>query len=160
MTEPWSLLEQTAWAAVAATGFAMLFHVPRSRLWVCALNASLAFAARGGLVLVKLEALELSSLYAATLVSFLSVYWGRRLHAPAIVFVIPAVIPLVPGALAFRTVRDLLVLTLQSRYADGALLGSVVTHGFKVLLVTGAMALGVAVPSVVLRSEQFKPRAP
>ena len=148
---PWALVEQSAWAGVAATGFAMLFNVPPRRLWVCALNATLAFAARGGLVVVQLESLELSSLYAATLVSFLSVFWGRRLHAPPLVLVIPAVIPLVPGALAFNTVRDLLLLTLHSRYDDVALLGSAVTHGLKAMLVTGAMALGVALPSVVLR---------
>ena len=80
-------------------------------------------------------------------------FWGRRLHAPALVFVIPGVIPLVPGALAFRTVKELLTLTAQSRHDDAALLASVVTNGFKAMLVTGAMALGVALPSLLLRSK-------
>jgi uncharacterized membrane protein YjjB (DUF3815 family) len=58
----WPLLKQSAWAGVAALGFAILFNVPPRRLWVCALNASLAFAARGGLVSAHLGSLELSSL--------------------------------------------------------------------------------------------------
>jgi uncharacterized membrane protein YjjB (DUF3815 family) len=148
----WPLLEQGGWAGIAALGFALLFNVPPGRLWVCTLNGSLAFIARAGLVSVQLASLEASSLYAASLVSFLSVFWGRRLHAPALVFVIPAVIPLVPGALAFRTVRDLLTLTSQSRHADAALLASAITGTIKVTLVTGALALGVALPSLLLRS--------
>jgi uncharacterized membrane protein YjjB (DUF3815 family) len=147
----WPLLEQSGWAGIAALGFALLFNVPPGRLWACTLNGSLAFIARGGLVSAQLSSLEASSLYAASLVSFLSVFWGRRLRAPALVFAIPAVIPLVPGALAFRTVRDLLTLTL-SRRDDAALLASAITGSFKVLLVTGALALGVALPGLLLRS--------
>jgi uncharacterized membrane protein YjjB (DUF3815 family) len=150
----WPLLEQSLWAGVAALGFAVLFNVPQRCLAACAFNGSLAFAVRGALVDTHLGSLELASLCAAGLISFASVLWGRRLHAPALVFVIPGVIPLVPGALAFRTVRDLLLLTSQSRHADSALLALVVTNGFKVMLVTGAMALGVALPSLVLRSKK------
>ena len=154
MVSPWPELEQSIWAGVAALGFAVLFNVPPRRLWVCALNGTLAFAARAGLVGVQLGSLELSSLYAAGLISFLSVFWGRRFHAPALVFVIPGVIPLVPGALAFRTVRDLLALTSQARHDDAVLLASAVTHGLQAILVTGAMTLGVALPSLVLRSKK------
>jgi uncharacterized membrane protein YjjB (DUF3815 family) len=150
----WALLELSAWAGVASLGFAILFNVPPRALWICALSGSLAFFARGGAVGVHLGSLELASLYAATLVSFLSLFWGRLLRAPAIVFVIPAVIPLVPGALAFRTVRDLLELTSQSKHDDAALLASVVTNGFKTILVTSSMALGVAFPSLALRAKK------
>jgi uncharacterized membrane protein YjjB (DUF3815 family) len=147
------LLEQSLWAAIAAAGFAILFNVPPRMLGVCSLTGGLAFLARSGVVGVRLGSLELASLCAAALVSLLSLAWGRRFRAPALVFVIPAVIPLVPGALAFRTVKDLLILTAQSRHQDAALLASVITNGFKVILVTSALALGLALPSIVLRRE-------
>jgi uncharacterized membrane protein YjjB (DUF3815 family) len=142
----WGLLEQSAWAGVAALGFAILFNVPPRALWACALSGSLAFAARGGIVGVHLGSLELSSLFSAALVSLCSVFWGKRLRAPAVIFVIPAVIPLVPGALAFRTVRDLWALTSQLRHDDAALLSSVVINGFKTVFVVSAIAFGVALP--------------
>ena len=150
---PSALLEQSVWASIAAAGFAILFNVPPHMLGACALSGSLAFVARGGIVGVRLGSLELASLYASTLISLLSLAWARRYRVPALVFVIPAVIPLVPGALAFRTVKDLLILTSQSRHEDTMLLASVVTNGFKIILVTSAMALGVALPSIVLRRE-------
>jgi uncharacterized membrane protein YjjB (DUF3815 family) len=149
----WALLEQSAWAGVAALGFAILFNVPPRALLVCALGGSLAFFARGGAIGVHPDSLELESLYAATLVSFLAVFWGKRLRAPAVVFVLPAVIPLVPGALAFNTVRDLLELTSQLKQDDAALIASVFTNGFKTVLVTSAMALGVALPSLLFRAK-------
>jgi uncharacterized membrane protein YjjB (DUF3815 family) len=147
----WYALEQSAWAGVAALGFAIMFNVPPRALWACAVSGALAFAARGGVVGVKLGSLELASLYAATLTSLLSVAWGRHFRAPALVLAIPAVIPLVPGALAFRTVRDLLALTSQAPHDSGALLASFITNGLKTILVTCSMALGVAVPSLLLR---------
>ena len=147
------LIEQSLWAGVAAAGFAVLFNVPPRMLLACGLSGSLAFLARGGAVGVRLGSLELASLYAATLISLLSMAWGRRYRAPALVFVIPSVIPLGPGALAFRTVKDLLVLTSQAGHEDAALLSGVVTGGFKIMLVVSAMALGVALPSIVLRRE-------
>ena len=149
----WALLEQSTWAGVAALGFAILFNVPPRALVVCALGGALAFFARGGAIGVYHESLEVESLFAATLISFLAMFWGKRLRVPALVIVIPAVIPLVPGALAFRTVRDLVELAAYSRHQDAALIGSVITNGFKTLLVTSAMALGVALPSLMLRAK-------
>jgi uncharacterized membrane protein YjjB (DUF3815 family) len=149
----WALLEQSTWAGVAALGFAILFNVPPRALAVCALGGALAFFARGGAIGVYHQSLEVESLIAATLVSFLAVFWGKRLRVPALVIVIPAVIPLVPGALAFKTVRDLVELTAYSRHTDAALIGSVITNGFKTVLVTSAMALGVALPSLMLRAK-------
>jgi starch phosphorylase len=70
---PWLLLEQSAWAGVAALGFAILFNVSPRTLWACTLSGSLAYAARGGLVGTQLGSLELASLYAATLASMLCV---------------------------------------------------------------------------------------
>ena len=149
----WALLEQSTWAGVAALGFAILFNVPPRALLVCALGGTLAFFARGGAIGVHHESLEVESLFAATLISFLAMFWGKRLRVPALVIVIPAVIPLVPGALAFKTVRDLVELAAYSRHQDAALIGSVIVNGFKTLLVTSAMALGVALPSLMLRAK-------
>jgi uncharacterized membrane protein YjjB (DUF3815 family) len=147
---PWPILEKSAWAGVAALGFAILFNVRPRVLWACALNGSTGFAAREGLVGLHFSSLELSTLYAATLTGVLGLLWGKRYQAPALLFVIPAVIPFVPGALAFRTIKDLLVLTSQAQ-PEPELLAAVVARGVKTVLVVGAIALGVALPSLALR---------
>jgi len=146
---PWAVLERSAWAGVAALGFAILFNVPPRVLWACALNGSAAFAAREGLIGLHFGSLELATLYGASVTSVLGVLWAQRYQAPALLFVIPAVIPFVPGALAFRTIKGLLALTSKAR-PDPELLASVVTNGFKTILVVGAIAVGVALPSLVV----------
>jgi uncharacterized membrane protein YjjB (DUF3815 family) len=147
---PWLVLEKSAWAGVAALGFAILFNVPPRALLACALSGSTAFAAREGLIGLHFSSLELSTLYGATLTSLLGLLWGVRYQAPALLFVIPAVIPFVPGALAFRTVKGLVALTSTAR-PDPELLASVVANGLKTIFVVGAIALGVALPSLVVR---------
>jgi uncharacterized membrane protein YjjB (DUF3815 family) len=139
---------------VAALGFAVLFNVPPRVLWACALSGSAGVAAREGLSGLHFSSRALSTLYGATLTSLLGLLWARHYRAPAQQFVIPAIIPFVPGALAFRTIKGLLALTSTAR-PDPEQLAAVVTNGVKVVLVVGAIAVGVALPSlaVMLRSD-------
>jgi uncharacterized membrane protein YjjB (DUF3815 family) len=146
-----TFLESIWWAGIAAFGFAVLFNVPRRTLLACALSGSFAFAVRILLVEFKLLPFEAATLVAATSVSFLGVAFGRFWRAPALVFIIPGVIPMVPGALAFRTMIDVLVLTADPTTANAAAMTAAAVNGIKMLLITGALAGGVAVPSLLLR---------
>ena len=144
-------LEKAFWAGIAALGFAVLFNVPRRTLLACALCGSFAYAVRAALVEFEVLSFEAATLVAATAVSFLGTAFGRFWHAPALVFIIPGVIPMVPGALAFRTMISLIVLTTDHIPADQATLMAVAVNGIKTILITGALAGGVAVPSLLLR---------
>ncbi len=146
----WGLLENTIWAALAATGFAILFNVPRNILWGCALSGAIGYALRAGLVQAGLG-MEIATLLSATTVSFLGVFLGWWRRAPALVFVIPGMIPLIPGALAFRTMVDILVLTAGSAKVSEIVLVEAVLHGIQTILILGAIAGGIAVPSLLLR---------
>jgi len=84
-------------------------------------------------------------------VSFVGVRLGRYWHVPAPVFIVPGVIPLVPGYLAFRTMIDLLTLTTHAPAMDQALLLAAAANGLKTTLIVGGIAAGVAVPSLLLR---------
>jgi len=145
------LLEQTLWAGVAALGFAVLFNVPVRTLLACALSGAIAYAVRTILVETNLLTVEAATLLAATAVSFLGVIFGRRWRVPALIFVVPGVIPLVPGALAFRTMIDILMLTANPVNVSDTLLAAVAVNSIKTLLIVGALAGGVAVPSLLLR---------
>ncbi|MFO7275147.1 MAG: threonine/serine exporter family protein [Bacillota bacterium] len=66
---------------------------------------------------------------------------ARRLHQPAILFVIPGLFPLVPGIIAYRG----MLLLSQSRLAEGA------WQLARALLIAGILAAGLAVPPVLFR---------
>ena len=145
------LLQNTFWAGVAALGFAVLFNAPPRTLILAAVGGAAGYAVRSALVQSGMTGVEMATLAAAILVSFLGVLFGRRWHAPPVVFVIPGVIPLVPGAVAFRTMIDILVLTTDTVRVDEAILTITAANAIKTLLTVAAIAAGIAVPSLLLR---------
>ena len=75
---------------------------------------------------------------------------ASRPGLPAPVFVVPGVIPLVPGYLAFRTMIDMLTLTTTPG-VDEVLLLTAAVNSLETILIVGGIAAGVAVPSLLLR---------
>ena len=147
-----SLLEQAVWAAIAAMAFAVLFNVPRRALPACALIAAVAFFARGALLATHLSSLELATLLAAMLAGMLAMAAGKLLHAPAVIFAVPAVVPFVPGALALRATREAIALAAEpAAHLRRETLDALALHDLQIILVIGAMAGGVAVPSLLFR---------
>ena len=145
------LIQNTFWAGVAALGFAILFNVPPRTLILAAICGAAGYAVRSWLVQSGAIGVEMATLVAAIVVSLLGLLFGRRWHAPPVVFVIPGVIPLVPGAQAFRTMIDILVLTTDGVQVDQTILTATAANAIKTLLIVGAIASGIAVPSLLLR---------
>lgn len=147
----WLFIQNVIWAGIAALGFAILFNVPKRTLFACTLSGGLAYAMRTLLTNSGLMGIEAATLMGSAAVGFLGVPFGHRWHVPAIIFVIPGVIPLVPGALAFRTMIDLLTLTTSTTGIDNILLADTFVNGLKTILIVGGIAGGVAMPSLLLR---------
>ncbi|WP_163712199.1 threonine/serine exporter family protein [Mangrovibacterium lignilyticum] len=154
--EWFSFLEKWIWLGFAAVGFAVLFNVPVRTLWVIfvlgALGGSLKFVTMklgGGIIL--------GSFFGAMLVGFLSIYAAHFRHAPPFVFAIPAVIPMVPGAFAYRMMLGIIHLTGDVDHAlYGQLLDETLNNGLKALFVLMALSLGVSAPMLLTRRESAK----
>jgi uncharacterized membrane protein YjjB (DUF3815 family) len=151
-----AFLENGIWFGLAAIGFAILFNVPQRTLVMI-----FVLAALGGLTklfLVHLGAsIVLSSLGGASLIGILSIPASHNKHAPPLVFAIPAVIPMVPGVLAYQMVLGLLHLSGNPAgdiYSQ--VLSETVSNGLKVLFILMSLAVGVAVPMLVTRKSSSK----
>ena len=140
-------------AAVASAGFAVLFNVPPRALAACAISGGLAYLTRLSLSVGGGVNAELATFVAATLVGVAGTLWGRRLRAPAVIFVIPGVIPLIPGQLAFRMMIDILQLTAATGPAQNDAVARVVVGMLRTSITMIAMACGAAMPSLLLRPE-------
>jgi uncharacterized membrane protein YjjB (DUF3815 family) len=95
--------------------------------------------------------LPLATLLAALTVGFLAPALARRWHAPAAVFAFPGVVAMVPGAFAFRASFGLLAWAGEGERVSLALVAGAGGLALQVMLVTGAIALGLALPQVVGR---------
>ncbi|MCG6190528.1 threonine/serine exporter family protein [Maribellus maritimus] len=153
----WSVFfESWIWLGFASLGFAILFNVPLRTLWVIFLLGALG----GTLKLVTMKmggGIILGSFFGAMLVGFLSISAAHFRHAPPFVFAIPSVIPMVPGAFAYRTMLGIIKLTGDVDHATFTqLLDDTVTNGLKAFFVLMALALGVSAPMLLTRRESAK----
>lgn len=148
--------ENWIWLGFAAMGFAILFNVPMRTIWVIFLLGALGGSLK--LLTIKLGGgIILGSFFGAMLVGFLSIYAAHSRHAPPFVFAIPSVIPMVPGAFAYRMMLGIISLTGDIDHSTFTqLLDDTVTNGLKAFFVLMALSLGVSAPMILTRRESAK----
>ncbi|MCW0484941.1 threonine/serine exporter family protein [Gaoshiqia sediminis] len=151
-----AFFEKWVWLGFAAVGFAILFNVPQRTLWAIFLMGALGGATKfltlnlgGGIIL--------GSFLGAVLVGFLSIGAAHFKHSPPFVFAIPAVIPMVPGAFAYRMMLGIIRLTGEvDPDTFIQLLDETVDNGLKAFFVLMALSLGVSAPMLLTRRESAK----
>lgn len=140
----WTALYSSFFATMA---FGVLFNVPRKTLLSGGLVGML-----GWMIYVVLIDQVHMNLVTATLISAFSVatisqFLARLYKMPVTVFSISGIIPLVPGGLAYDTIRHL----IDNNYSEGIRLASVT------LLIAGAIAFGLILAGVI--TETFKTKS-
>lgn len=150
------LIENWFWFGFAALGFAILFNVPKRTL-----VPIFVLGAFGGtvklLVLNWNNSVILATLMASIVVGFISIAAAHYKHSPPFVFAIPAVIPMVPGAFAYHTMKGMIQLANEQNHEDFVpLLREVVTNGSKTMFILLAIAVGVFAPMLLTARESAK----
>ena len=156
MTAYLEIIEKSIWSGLAAIGFAILFNVPRRTIftiWV--------LGALGGLIkFLTMHAgidIVLASLLGATMIGFLSVTMAHRQKSPPLIFSIPSVIPMVPGAFAYNMMLGLIdLITIEETNAYLQSLILTVNNAAKMIFVLAALATGVAIPMLISRKSSVK----
>ncbi len=148
-----ALLEDAFWSAIAATGFAILFNVPPRALPGCAAAAAIGHALRTWVMQLGLP-IEPASLLAATLIGFMGFYFARKFQSPMAIFTVPAVIPMVPGTFAFRTMLGVLEITNMGVFGSTPLLVEASLNAVKTSLILAALAVGIIAPRLLFRREK------
>jgi uncharacterized membrane protein YjjB (DUF3815 family) len=157
MNWDWLLFfEKAIWLGFAAIGFGILFNVPyRSLLTIWILGAL------GGLTKYLMMhfglSVVISSFFGATLIGVLSVYAAHNKHAPPMVFAIASVIPMVPGAFAYRMMIGMIKLA-GDKIGDNynLIMAETMNNGLKATFIFMALAAGVAFPMLLTRKESAK----
>ena len=147
------LLHNALMAALAATGFALIFNVPRRSLALCALCGAVGVTSR--MILLNLGGgaihIAVATLCASIVVASVAEILSRRMQMPASVFSVPGVIPMIPGSLMFRSVVYWLTMATESGGDfDGILFGEAMMLAANALIVLAAIAMGIAAPNLIL----------
>jgi uncharacterized membrane protein YjjB (DUF3815 family) len=147
------LLHDAFWSALAATGFGVLFNVPRRTLLGCALTGASGHAVRTLMMETTFMSIEAATLIGATVVGFLGMILARRLRTPTAVFTVTGAIPMVPGLYAYSAILGLIRLTESTTASEGLLVEAVVNL-FRTLMILGAIALGISMPRLLFRRQK------
>lgn len=141
------MLDDAFFAGFAALGFALLFNVPRQALLACVLFGASAHAIRALLLHINVP-IEWASFIAATLLGLATVPWSRKVVIPRIVVTVAAVIPMIPGVYAYKTMTGLMALHHQG-YSQ-ALLQSVIENGLLTIFILIGLSFGLAIAPVLI----------
>lgn len=140
------LLNDMAFAAVPAVGFAMVFNVPVQALKLCALGGALGHGTRYVLMNSGVP-IEWATFFAATLVSLLGVYWSQRLLAHPKVVTVAALIPMFPGVFAFKAMIALVEINRAGYTPELMAIG--MENFIKAMFIIAGLAIGLAVPGLL-----------
>lgn len=111
---------QLAMAFVGALGYAVMFHLRKQLLFPAALGGFLSW----GVYLLATELIEgifLPCLISAVFASAYAELLARVMKAPATLFLIPAVMPFIPGSSLFYTMSNVVQRNLEETKIYGAL---------------------------------------
>lgn len=94
-------------AAIAAIGFASISNTPRRAYLTCGFIAAIGHSIR--YILTDACAMHIipASTIASVAVGVLAVLFSRRIKSPAEVCFFPALLPMIPGMYAYRTIEAL-----------------------------------------------------
>ncbi len=127
------IVQDALLSAVAATGFAMLFSAPRRTLLGCAIGGALGHAIRSLLMQLGLE-IELATLAGSVVIGVVGISAG---------------VTLAPGVFAYQTMIGILQVAAGDPEAAAAALVAVSANGIKTALILGAIAVGIAAPTLL-----------
>lgn len=153
------IFEDGFFAAIAAIGFASISNTPRRAYLACGLTAAAGHAVRYMLTSVMPLGLNIimASTIAAVTVGVIGVLIAPRIKCPAEVCLYPALLPMIPGMYAYRTVQALLgCLTHGAEETFNHYLYLLAFNGFTCTFIIVGMVAGATVPIFLLKRISFK----
>jgi uncharacterized membrane protein YjjB (DUF3815 family) len=145
--------EDALFSALAALGYAFLFNVPPRVAWACVVCGLASHTTRTLCVGLGIEIIP-GTLIGALVAGFLAQLFARLFHAPASTFAFPGVVAMVPGAYAFQATVG--ALRIAQHAAAPSLVADTLALVITIVLMVGAIAIGIAAPAVLVAG---RPRA-
>ena len=146
-------------AALAAIGFASISNPPRSAYKYCALIAAIGHSIR--YVLMNHEMIQMhiitASFIAAFSVGLFAVFLMPKVKSPAETCLFPALLPMIPGMYAYRTVAAL-VLCLYNKEEEvfNHYLYLFSYNGFSCVVIVLGLVLGATIPIFLFKNTSFQ----
>ncbi|QFT88636.1 hypothetical protein FIU87_08275 [Bacillus sp. THAF10] len=134
------ILSQLGFSFIAAAGFGVLFNAPRRALLQCGTVGMIGWIFY---ILLADSGIDpvLASFVGSFMVALVGHIMAKRYRMPMIIFSVAGIIPLVPGGLAYNTMRHV---------AENDYLGAIPLAA-KAFMISGAIAMGLVFAEVIMQ---------
>ncbi len=154
-----NILQDGFFAAVAAIGFASISNPPRRAYGYCALIAAIGHSIR--YVLMNNPLAEVHIILASTIAAFFigvsAVWLAPKAKCPAETCFFPALLPMIPGMYAYRTIGALLLCLYHSEeQLFSHYLYLLTYNGFTCLFIILGMVIGAMLPIFIFKKVSFE----
>lgn len=152
-------LQDAAFAAIAAIGFAAISNPPKQAYWTCALIAALGHSARFLLMHESLFGMHIvgASTIAALIIGVLAVALSPLVRMPAETCLFPSLLPMIPGIYAYKTFGGLVMcLTTQGQADFDHYFFLFASNGLTCLFILLGMVVGGTLPIFLLKNISFR----
>lgn len=98
------MILQILYGFLSSSGFGVLFNVPQKYLFKAGLSGAFGWASY--LIMMRLfSSPGVATFVASIFIGMIGELFARKTKNPATIFIIPAIVPLVPGAASYRTIK-------------------------------------------------------
>jgi len=155
MSMYWEILEKAFWSGIVGFGFAVLFNVPYRLLLAILLTSLAAGLLKFGGLYFGVNII-FSSLFAASLVGFISIPLSRYKHTSPFVISIPSVIGMIPGYFGYQTLLGIMRLAMGNHPDEISTLLFVTHNAINMIFVLGSLSIGVSLPWLLFRDKGLR----
>lgn len=153
----WNILSDGLFAAIAAIGFGAISDPPMRAFPRIAILAAAGHALRYTLMTYFDVDIATGSLCASLTIGFGSMMLGRRIHCPTTVMSIPALLPMIPGMFAYKSMFSIIMFfqRLENTADATVYLEAALRNGMITVFVILMLAAGATLPILMFPSKAY-----
>ncbi len=152
-----SVLLDGVLAALAALGFAAVSNPPRQSFIYVPILAALGHMTRFALMTYGDVDIAVATFFASLLIGCVSIAFAYRARYPSEVFSFPALLPMIPGMYAYRSLLGVMrFMETGDTMAREAYLTDIFSNAMTAAIIMFALAIGVAIPLFVFYKQSFR----
>lgn len=134
------ILIQIVISFIATACFGVIFNAPTKAILACGFVGAVGWTIYYLLVDYGIDEVRASFL-GAFVVSLVAHFFARRFRMPMIIFSVSGIIPLVPGGIAYNTMRNIMELDFMMG----------LQNGMRAFMISGAIAMGLVFAEVIMQ---------
>lgn len=144
-------------AAVAAVGFAAVSNPPKQSFVYVPILAAVGHMLRFGLMTYLNFEIAFATFLASIVIGFVCIPFAYRVRIPSEVFSFPALLPMIPGLYAYRSLLGVFNFMQATDEAVRAeFIPIIFSNAITALMVMFALGIGVAIPIFLFYKHSFR----